>query len=161
MVFVFFKHYFCVFQIQGMTELNGCEPRKIKVLGPYTFSIGDTTTCSKYIRGGIVTQVKMPKKIQFKPLKESFANPEFLIADFGKFDYPQQLHVAFAALYKFEECEGRLPKPWSDTDLIKFMDYVDKIDVFKNGDMEVNSELLNTFCKVCSRVYLFIYTSST
>ncbi|KAJ8722337.1 hypothetical protein PYW08_004739 [Mythimna loreyi] len=137
-------------EIQGMSELNGCEPRKIKVLGPYTFSIGDTTTFSKYIRGGIVTQVKMPKKIQFKSLKESFANPEFLIADFGKFDYPQQLHVAFAALYKFEESEGRLPKPWSDTDVIKFMDYVDKIDVFKNGDMEVNSELLNTFCKVSS-----------
>ncbi|KAJ8731090.1 hypothetical protein PYW07_004254 [Mythimna separata] len=137
-------------EIQGMTELNGCEPRKIKVLGPYTFSIGDTTTFSKYVRGGIVTQVKMPKKIEFKPLKESFANPEFLIADFGKFDYPQQLHVAFAALYKFEESEGRLPKPWSDSDVIKFMDYVDKIDVFKNGDMEVNSELLNTFCKVSS-----------
>lgn len=132
-----------------MVELNGCEPRKIKVLGPYTFSIGDTTNCSKYIRGGIVTQVKMPKKISFKPLKESYANPEFLIADFGKFDYPQQLHVAFAALYKFEEGEGRLPKPWSDADVAKFMDYVENIDVFKNGEMELNSELLNTFCKVC------------
>lgn len=32
-------------EVQGMTELNGCEPIKIKVLGPYTFSIGDT---SKY-----------------------------------------------------------------------------------------------------------------
>ncbi|PZC85867.1 ubiquitin-like modifier-activating enzyme 1 [Helicoverpa armigera] len=137
-------------EVQGMTELNGCEPRKIKVLGPYTFSIGDTTNCSKYVRGGIVTQVKMPKKIHFKPLKESFANPEFLIADFGKFDYPQQLHVAFAALYKFEEAEGRLPKPWSDTDVSKFMDYVENIDVFKNGDMELNSELLNTFCKVAA-----------
>uniref|UniRef100_A0A2A4K8C9 E1 ubiquitin-activating enzyme n=1 Tax=Heliothis virescens TaxID=7102 RepID=A0A2A4K8C9_HELVI len=137
-------------EVQGMTELNGCEPRKIKVLGPYTFSIGDTTNCSKYVRGGIVTQVKMPKKINFKPLKESFANPEFLIADFGKFDYPQQLHVAFAALYKFEEAEGRLPKPWCDTDVSKFMDYVENIDVFKNGDMELNSELLNTFCKVAA-----------
>lgn len=135
-------------EVQGMTELNGCEPHKIKVLGPYTFSIGDTTTFSKYVRGGIVTQVKMPKKIEFKPFKESFANPEFLIADFGKFDYPQQLHVAFAALYKFEESEGRLPKPWSDADAAKFMDYVKVIDVFKNGEMELNCELLNTFCKV-------------
>lgn len=30
-------------EVQGMTELNGCEPTKIKVLGPYTFSIGDTS----------------------------------------------------------------------------------------------------------------------
>ncbi|XP_075977799.1 ubiquitin-like activating enzyme 1 [Anticarsia gemmatalis] len=137
-------------EIQGLTELNGCEPRKIKVLGPYTFSIGDTTNCSKYIRGGIVTQVKMPKKLQFKPLKESFANPEFVITDFGKFDYPQQLHIAFAALHKFEEGEGRLPGPWCDADVAKFMDYVKAIDTFKNGDLELNAELLDTFCKVSS-----------
>lgn len=30
-------------EVQGMTELNGCDPTKIKVLGPYTFSIGDTS----------------------------------------------------------------------------------------------------------------------
>lgn len=33
--------------------------------GPYTFSIGDTSSFSDYVRGGIVTQVKMPKKISF------------------------------------------------------------------------------------------------
>lgn len=143
-----------------MIELNGCEPRKIKVLGPYTFSIGDTTTFSKYVRGGLVTQVKMPKKIGFKPFKESFANPEFLIADFGKFDYPQQLHVAFAALYKFEESEGRLPRPWSDSDAAKFMDYVKVIDVFKNGEMELNCELLDTFCKVCMTSYFIPFSFS-
>lgn len=131
-----------------MTELNGCEPRKIKVLGPYTFSIGDTTTLSKYIRGGIVTQVKMPQKLHFKSLKESFAQPEFVISDFGKFDYPQQLHIAFSALYKFEEAEGRLPKPWCDADAAKFIDYVNSVDTFKNGDLEANKELLETFCKV-------------
>jgi ubiquitin-activating enzyme E1 len=48
-----------------MTELNGCEPRKISVKGPYTFTIGDTSTFSEYISGGIFTQVKMPKIIDF------------------------------------------------------------------------------------------------
>ncbi|KAG6455670.1 hypothetical protein O3G_MSEX009330 [Manduca sexta] len=141
-------------EVQGMSELNGCEPRKIKVLGPYTFSIGDTTGYSRYKRGGIVTQVKMPKKLQFKPLKESFKSPEFLISDFGKFDYPQQLHVAFAALYKFEEGEGRLPKPWSTADATKFMEYVKTVvqdeSLFKEGELEINNELLDTFCKVSS-----------
>lgn len=137
-------------EIQGMSELNGCDPIKIKVLGPYAFSIGDTTNFSKYTSGGVVTQVKMPKKIQFKPLKESFANPEFVITDFGKFDYPQQLHSAFAALHKFIEGEGRQPKPWSDTDAAKFMEYLKSIDTFKSGDLELNSELLETFCKVSS-----------
>ena len=48
-----------------MTELNGCEPRKITVKGPYTFTIGDTTSLSDYKSGGIFTQVKMPKIIDF------------------------------------------------------------------------------------------------
>lgn len=34
-------------------------------LGPYTFSICDTSNFSEYIQGGIVSQVKVPKKISF------------------------------------------------------------------------------------------------
>lgn len=71
--------YVTFYEVEGMTELNGCEPIKIKVLGPYTFSIGDTTGFTKYERGGIVTQVKMPKELHFKSLKESLENPEFVI----------------------------------------------------------------------------------
>ena len=50
---------------QGMTELNGCDPKPVKELGPYTFGIGDTSSYSEYIRGGIATQVKMPKTLSF------------------------------------------------------------------------------------------------
>ena len=52
-------------EVQGMVELNGCEPRKISVKGPYTFTIGDTTGLGPYKSGGIFTQVKMPKIIDF------------------------------------------------------------------------------------------------
>lgn len=52
-------------EVQGMEELNGCEPRKVSVKGPYTFSIGDTTGLGEYQTGGIFTQVKMPKIIDF------------------------------------------------------------------------------------------------
>jgi hypothetical protein len=48
-----------------MTDLNGCNPRKVIVKGPYTFAIGDTSDLGEYIRGGIFTQVKMPKILQF------------------------------------------------------------------------------------------------
>lgn len=70
-------------EIKGMDALNGTAPRKIKVLGelsstlpylqtfranslysdsgPYTFSIGDTSTLGDYVSGGIFTQVKQPK----------------------------------------------------------------------------------------------------
>ena len=50
---------------QGMTDLNGCDPKPVKELGPYTFGIGDTSSYSEYIRGGIATQVKMPKTLSF------------------------------------------------------------------------------------------------
>lgn len=46
-------------------ELNGCEPRKVTVKGPYTFTIGDTTAIGEYKTGGIFTQVKMPKILEF------------------------------------------------------------------------------------------------
>jgi ubiquitin-activating enzyme E1 len=48
-----------------MTELNGCEPRKVTVKGPYTFTIGDTSSLGEYKSGGIFTQVKMPKMVSF------------------------------------------------------------------------------------------------
>jgi ubiquitin-activating enzyme E1 len=48
-----------------MTELNGCEPKKISVKGPYTFTIGDTSGYAEYKTGGIFTQVKMPKILEF------------------------------------------------------------------------------------------------
>ncbi|XP_063064036.1 ubiquitin-like modifier-activating enzyme 1 [Engraulis encrasicolus] len=103
-------------EVQGMTELNGCQPVEIKALGPYTFSICDTTSFTDYVRGGIVSQVKMPKKISFKSLSSSVAEPEFMLTDFAKFDRPGQLHVGFQALHAFEKKHSRPPKPWNQAD---------------------------------------------
>ncbi|XP_060520224.1 ubiquitin-like modifier-activating enzyme 1 [Cylas formicarius] len=133
-------------EVQGMTELNGCSPLKIKVLGPYTFSIGDTSSFSKYERGGIACQVKMPKDIHFKPLKESLANPDFLPTDYGKFDYPAQLHLAFTTLHSFIERFGRMPQPWNSEDAAEFLNIA---VTHSTGDGELNTSLLETFSKIC------------
>ncbi|EPQ25827.1 uncharacterized protein PFL1_06924 [Pseudozyma flocculosa PF-1] len=98
-------------EVQGMDGLNGCEPRKVTVKGPYTFTIGDTTGLGEYKRGGTFTQVKMPKKIAFKSLRESAKQPEFLVSDFAKFDRPAALHAGFQALSAFSQKQGRLPRP--------------------------------------------------
>ncbi|PPQ92377.1 hypothetical protein CVT25_008727 [Psilocybe cyanescens] len=103
-------------EVQGMTELNGCEPRKIVVKGPYTFSIGDTSNFGEYKTGGIFTQVKMPKILDFKSLRESLKNPEYLISDFAKFDRPATLHVGFQALSDFAARNNRLPRPRNEED---------------------------------------------
>ncbi|KAF7331853.1 Ubiquitin activating enzyme [Mycena kentingensis (nom. inval.)] len=98
-------------EVQGMVELNACEPRKISVKGPYTFTIGDTTNLSTYKAGGTFTQVKMPKTIEFKSLQESLKAPEFFITDFAKFDRPAALHAGFQALSEFQAQHKRLPRP--------------------------------------------------
>lgn len=103
-------------ELQGMEALNGAEPRKITVKGPYTFSIGDVSGLGQYKRGGIYTQVKMPKFIDFKPLSAALKEPEFLIADFAKSDRPQQLHVGFQALHAFAQSQGHFPRPHHDGD---------------------------------------------
>jgi len=108
-------------EVQGMTELNGSEPRKVKVFGPYTFSVGDTSGLSEYVRGGVATQVKKPKTLTFTPYEESIDAPEFVVTDFAKFDRPALWHIAFQALHKFVEETGSRPKPWCQDDAAKFL----------------------------------------
>lgn len=142
-------------EVQGMTELNDCEPIKIKVLGPYTFSIGDTTKYSEYIRGGIATQVKMPKILNFTPLKDSLKKPEFQITDFSKMDYPEQLHLAFMVLHRYieereaEETEEKpFPKPWDQEDADEFLNLAKVVKEEMGIETEINEELLETFAKI-------------
>ncbi|KAF5393762.1 hypothetical protein D9757_000269 [Collybiopsis confluens] len=115
-------------EVQGMTELNGCEPRKISVKGPYTFTIGDTSGLGDYIRGGIFTQVKMPKVLEFKSLRESLHSPEFFVTDFAKFDRPAALHAGFQALSEFHAQHKRFPKPRNEQDADAVVAIAKKID---------------------------------
>lgn len=104
-------------EIQGLESLNGCEPRKIEVKGPYTFTIGDTSNLvGEYKRGGIFTQVKIPKLIEFKSLEQSLKEPELLISDFAKFDRPMMLHVGFQGLSQFWKEKGQLPRARNSED---------------------------------------------
>ncbi|KAL7282341.1 hypothetical protein ACG7TL_003811 [Trametes sanguinea] len=126
-------------EVQGMTELNGCEPRKVTVKGPYTFSIGDTSNLSEYKSGGVFTQVKMPKILQFKSLRESLKEPEFFITDFSKFDRPATLHAGFQALSQFEEQYQRLPRPRNAEDAAAFVKLAKTID--QDADEKILTEL--------------------
>uniref|UniRef100_A0A0C9RUB8 E1 ubiquitin-activating enzyme n=1 Tax=Fopius arisanus TaxID=64838 RepID=A0A0C9RUB8_9HYME len=137
-------------EIQGMNELNGCEPMKIKVLGPYTFAIGDTSAFSEYQRGGIVTQVKMPRTLFFKSFEESLKSPEFLITDFGKFDHPEQLHLAFLTLHEFQKVHNRLPKPWNTEDAEEFGRISEMIKEQYGFTTEVKDNLLKIFANISS-----------
>ncbi|KAF9008754.1 ubiquitin activating enzyme [Cyathus striatus] len=126
-------------EVQGMTELNGCEPRKISVKGPYTFAIGDTSGLGDYKSGGIFTQVKMPKMIAFKPLRESLKNPDLFITDFAKFDRPSTLHAGFQALSQYRSLNGRLTRPRNPQDAAEIVSLAKKID--SDADEKILTEL--------------------
>ncbi|KAK9765192.1 E1 ubiquitin-activating protein [Basidiobolus ranarum] len=130
-------------EIKGMEELNSCEPRKIKVLGPYTFSIGDTSAFNDYIKGGIFTQVKMPKALDFKSLRDSLENPEYLISDFAKFDRPPQLHVGFQALDAFSsKNSGALPRPRNKDDASQVLLLAKDISTKLKESVELDEKLI-------------------
>ncbi|CAO1619344.1 unnamed protein product [Parajaminaea phylloscopi] len=129
-------------EVQGMDGINACEPRKISVKGPYTFTIGDTTSLGEYKRGGIFTQVKMPKKIQFKPLAESIKAPEHLISDFAKFDRPPTLHAAWQALSAFTETTGRLPRPRNADDASQVVELARQIFKASGEEGELQDKIV-------------------
>ncbi|KAJ2617152.1 E1 ubiquitin-activating protein [Coemansia sp. RSA 1365] len=130
-------------EVQGMTELNECEPRKVKVIGPYTFSIGDTSSLSEYVRGGLFKQVKMPVSLNFLSFKEALEKPEFLYSDFAKFDRPAQLHVGFQALHAFGAAhDGRMPRPGNDEDAAEVVRLANEINDKWSQKTELDAELL-------------------
>ena len=115
---------FVVFsEVHGMAELNDGKPRKVKNARPFSFCIEeDTTKYDMYIKGGIVTQIKEPKILRFKSLRDAMRDPgDFLLSDFSKFARSPVLHLAFQALDKFKKEYGRYPAPGCEQDAQSFL----------------------------------------
>lgn len=136
-------------EVCGMTELNDGKPRKIKTARAYSFTLDeDTTSFRPYEKGGIVTQVKQPKVVNFKPLREALKDPgEFLLSDFSKFDRPPLLHLAFQGLHKFISAFDRFPVAGSEQDAQKLISFVKEInDSLTDGKLDdIDQNLLQQF----------------
>lgn len=137
-------------EVRGMTELNNCVPKEVHILDPYSFSIGDTRSFTEYKRGGIFTQVKIPKLIDFKPLSQALVEPDFVVSDDGKSDHPPQLHLAFKALHRFEQTYNRKPRPWNVEDASEFVEIARTIDLEEGSNISLNVELIELFSKLSS-----------
>ncbi len=107
--------------IQGSIELNAISPMSVKVMNPFSFSIGDTSHISPYIDGGEFIQVKQPKIVHFNSLQDSVSKPELVISDFSKVSSYMTVHLGFLAISSFLEREGRLPNPRSESDSKVFL----------------------------------------
>ena len=106
---------FVVFEeVEGMAEINNCGPFEVKKISAYKFSIGDTSSFSRYTRGGIVNQIKLTKTLNFRSLHESLLNPLTNgifppFQDFSKFNRFEQLHIATWAIREFQKVHQNLP----------------------------------------------------
>jgi len=134
-------------EVVGMSEVNEKE-FPVSVIGPYTFSIGDTSGFSDYVKGGVATQVKQPKVLSFQSLEESMKEPGHMITDFAKFEAPDLLHVCYQVLHSFVAKNGRTPAPWSASDAEAFValgkaEFPDKV----TDDAQ---DFFAQFAKICS-----------
>ncbi|CAL9201002.1 ubiquitin-activating enzyme E1 2-like isoform X1 [Musa acuminata AAA Group] len=136
-------------EVEGMIELNDGKPRKIKNARPYSFTLEeDTTQFGVYKKGGIVKQVKEPKVLRFKPLRDALKDPgDFLLSDFSKFDRPPLLHLAFQALDKFRHDKGRFPIAGSEDDAQQLIDFAVNInESLGDGKLEdIDKKILQHF----------------
>lgn len=130
-------------EVEGMTGLNGAAPRKVTVKGPYTFSIGDVSGLGQYLRGGLYSQVKMPKIMDFEPLGQQLKKPELLVSDFAKFDRPAQLHIGIQVLHAFtKDHDGELPRPHNEADASDLFKIAQRLAGEAEEKVELDEKLL-------------------
>lgn len=134
-------------EVKGMTEVNNVE-FPVTVTGPYTFSIGDTSSFSEYAEAGIATQVKKPQTLSFKSLEESIKEPEMVYTDFAKFEMPGLLHVCYQVLHSFISKYSRVPGPWSSADAEMFTALA--CEMFADEVNADNKSYVNQFSKICA-----------
>ncbi|XP_007639315.1 ubiquitin-like modifier-activating enzyme 7 isoform X3 [Cricetulus griseus] len=101
--------------IEGMVELNNCSPQPVHVQNG-SLEIGDTSAFSRYLRGGVITEVKRPKTVRHKSLDTALLQPHVVVQSTQEAQRAHCLHQAFLALHKFQQLHGRLPKPWDPVD---------------------------------------------
>ncbi|CAI5758169.1 unnamed protein product [Candida verbasci] len=128
-------------EVDGMPKLNDGSLHRVEVLGPYAFKIKIDESYGDYKKGGLYTQVKVPKDLSYEPLLKQLKNPEFLISDFAKFDKPAQLHIGFQALHAFQtKNQGNLPKPYNEEDANEAWQYAQELA--KVNEVELDEKYL-------------------
>lgn len=114
-------------EVEGMTEVND-QKFKIKVLGPFSFSIGDTSKFGKYSRQGIAEQVKVPIPVKFKSLADALSHPlaegerEMIDADMDFMNplKPAQYHFLLNQVLEWFSSHKKLPELLNEKEAAEF-----------------------------------------
>ena len=138
-------------EVEGMNGVNG-KTYRIKVVSPYAFSIGDLTDdCYEpYTHGGMVTQVKLPKKMKFESLEKQLNNPTSLTPDLSKMHMPPQIHLAMLTLNNFCQSHSRMPGAWNSDDADIMFKIATELQEYPQIAIdEVNLDVIKKFSLTC------------
>ncbi|XP_051060609.1 ubiquitin-like modifier-activating enzyme 7 isoform X2 [Phodopus roborovskii] len=141
------RHSFCdgdlvIFSgIEGMVELNSCSPQPVHVQNG-SLEIGDTTTFSRYLRGGVVTEVKRPKAVRHEALDIALLQPLVVAQSTQEVQRAHCLHQAFQALHKFQQLHGQLPRPWDPVDAETVVRLAQDLEPLKGTKESLDEALL-------------------
>ena len=131
--FDLFNDDYVIFKnIKGMEELNNSKPKKIFNVTKNSFCIGDTSKYSDYISGGIIKEVKIPEKFEYKSLEERFLSPFEEDNNFNIINYEKEgrngfLFIIFIALHEFYSKNGnQLPEINNNKHSKIFIELVEK-----------------------------------
>lgn len=105
---------------------------KIRVITPFSFSIGDTRKYEDYTGNGIGKQLRTKSTLKMASFKDTMIgkvkqDDNLCYSYFEKFGINDLAHIAFEALDKFKSEAKRMPKPWDLTDATAFVDHSKKI----------------------------------
>ena len=97
-------------EIEGMEKLNNLEPIQIFKSSEYKYYINYEQKLDKYIKGGIIEEVKIPKKMEYRCYKNYMNNPNFLYElDGSKRNRNCLLHCFILSIQKFFDNYKKLP----------------------------------------------------
>lgn len=154
--------------VEGMTELNNGKPVKVIDTKMYNFTIDlDTTKYPAYERKnmntyGTVVEVKMPKELACRPLRESMEKPDFSMDpsgmggtfDFDKFGRTELLHVLYLALDDYRRAHGGLPKMQDGEAAAEYVKFVQAAKARTGLETEIDEELVKKFARTAGAVLI-------
>ena len=89
-------------EIEGMEELNHLEPTKIYKVNKNQYYINYYKKLNNYIKGGIIEEVKIPKKTKNVNYKKYMKNPNYIDElDGNRKNKNFLLHCFFLSIQKF------------------------------------------------------------
>ncbi len=88
--------------VQGMPEVNGMEPRPIKIVDQHSIAIESTVSYGKYSGGGYVVYEKVPITMTFSSFKDISSKPKIK----SPFDYTSnqmEYHICQLVYYELKD----------------------------------------------------------